>query len=105
MKAAATEPADERATERMNFRVRPRIKQAIRRAAALKGLDESAFTLDAAYREALDTIATHERMTLQAIDTEAFFSALDNPAPPTARMVAAVKHYREAVGADERSDG
>ena len=97
MKTAAIEPEDERPTERMNFRVKPRIKQTIRRAAALKGLDESAFTLDAAYREALETIATHERMTLQPIDYEAFFSALDNPPEPTPRMIAAMEDYRRTV--------
>lgn len=97
MKTVAIEPDDERATERMNFRIKPRIKQTIRRAAALRGLDESAFTLDAAYREALETIATHERTVLHPDDYEAFFSALDNPPEPTPRMIAAMEEYRRTV--------
>jgi hypothetical protein len=32
--------AEERSTERMNFRVKPRIKSAIQRAAALSGVDD-----------------------------------------------------------------
>lgn len=42
----STSEIDERSTERMNFRTKPRIKQAIQRAAALSGVDDSVFTRD-----------------------------------------------------------
>ena len=86
---------DERSTERMNFRTKPRIKAAIQRAAALAGVDDSVFTINAAYRAAMDTIATHERTILQKGDVEAFFDALDNPPPITAALRAAIdRHHR-----------
>lgn len=41
---------EERSSERMNFRTKPRIKQAIQQAASLSGVDDSVFTINAAYR-------------------------------------------------------
>ena len=46
----STADIDEKSTERMNFRVKPRIKETIQRAAALSGMDDSAFTTNAAYQ-------------------------------------------------------
>jgi len=42
---------------RMNFRTKPRIKATIQRAAALAGLDDSAFTMQAAYQAARAVIS------------------------------------------------
>ena len=39
---------EERSSERMNFRTKPRIKQAIQQAAALSGVDDAVFTMNAA---------------------------------------------------------
>lgn len=88
---------EERSTERMNFRTKPHIKSAIQRAAALQGVDDSAFTINAAYKAALDTIAAHERTFLSAADHEAFFAALDNPPEPTADLRAAFARHGKAV--------
>ena len=52
---------EDRATERMHFRTRPHIKQAIQRAAAISGVDETAFAMNAAYASALATIEAQER--------------------------------------------
>lgn len=87
----------ERSSERMNFRTKPRIKQAIQRAAALSGVDDSVFTMNAAYRSAIETIAAHERTTLQPVDHTAFFAALDNPPAPSARLRAAFARHRETI--------
>jgi uncharacterized protein (DUF1778 family) len=70
---------DERNSERMNFRLKPRVKKTIQQAAALSGVDDSAFALNAAYNAAIETIALHERTMLQPVDHAAFFDALDNP--------------------------
>ncbi len=79
----------------MNFRTKPHIKAAIQRAAALLGVDDSVFTINAAYRAAIDTISTHERTSLQAEDVAAFFEALDNPTPATPALRAAFdRHHR-----------
>ena len=88
---------DERSSERMNFRTKPRIKQAIQRAAALSGVDDSVFTINAAYRSAMETIAAHERTMLQPVDHEAFFTALDNPPAPTDKLRAAFARHKETI--------
>ncbi len=50
-------------------------------AAALAGLYDSAFTMQAAYQAARAVISAHEHTELQGIDHAAFFAALDQPAP------------------------
>ncbi len=67
---------NERSSERMNFRTKPRIKKTIQRAAALSGVDDSVFTVNAAYRSALETIAAHERTFLHPIDYDVFLRPL-----------------------------
>lgn len=92
-----TGAGEERSDARMNFRTKPRIKAAIQKAAALAGVDDSTFTLSAAYREALATIAAHERTDLQPVDHAAFFAALDAPAEPSPALKAARDRHRERV--------
>ena len=84
--ANARAKTDEKASERMNFRTKPHIKQAIQRAAALQGVDDSVFTMSAAYASALETIAAHERTLLDPADHVAFFAALDAPPEPNAKL-------------------
>lgn len=88
---------EERSDARMNFRTKPRIKSAIQRAAALSGVDDSVFTMNAAYRAALETIAAHERTDLEAVDHDAFFAALDAPPEPTEALRTAFRRHRETV--------
>ena len=88
---------DERSTERMNFRTKPRIKAAIQRAAALSGVDDSVFTMNAAYRSALETIAAHERTALAPVDHDAFFAALDAPAAPTDKLRQAFTRHKGTI--------
>ena len=88
---------DERSSERMNFRTKPRIKEAIQRAAALAGVDDSVFTMNAAYQSALETIAAHERTVLQPVDHAAFFAALDTPPVPTVKLRAAFARHAGTI--------
>ena len=88
---------DERSSERMNFRTKPRIKDAIQRAAALSGVDDSVFTMNAAYQAALETIAAHERTVLQPVDHSTFFAALDTPPAPTSKLQTAFKRHAETI--------
>lgn len=88
---------EERSSERMNFRTNPRIKRAIQRAAALSGVDDSVFTMNAAYREAMATIAAHERTGLQPVDHAGFFAALDTPPAPSERLRAAFARHGETI--------
>lgn len=82
---------------RFNFRTTQRIKEAIERAAALKGQDMSAFALDAVYERALETIQAHETTRLQPEDYQTFFEALEHPPAPTEKLKAAFAHHRESV--------
>ncbi len=90
-------PVEDRASERMHFRARPHVKRTIQRAAALRGVDESVFTMSAAYASALETIAVHERTELKPIDHAAFFAALEEAPEPTARLSAAFTRHRDRV--------
>jgi len=92
-----TRAIDERNEARMNFRTKPRIKSAIQQAAALSGVGDSVFTMNAAYQAALATISAHERTVLQRVDHDAFFTALDAPAAPTDALRAAFRRHRETV--------
>jgi len=87
----------ERATERMNFRMRPQVKNAIQRAAALVGVDDSVFAINALYNAALATISTHEHTKVTARDFAAILDALDNPPEPTDMMRTAVEGYKRRV--------
>lgn len=91
------EDIEERAVERMNFRTKPHIKKMIQRAAALSGVDDSTFTMSAAYASALATIAAHERTLLDPADHTAFFDALDNPPNATAKLDEAFKRHKSSV--------
>jgi uncharacterized protein (DUF1778 family) len=88
---------EERSSERMNFRTKPRIKEAIKRAAALSGVDDSVFAINAAYKSAMETIAAHERTTLQPVDHMALFAALDNPPSPTDKLRTAFARHRKMI--------
>ncbi len=89
--------SEELALVRMNFRTRPRIKAAIQRAASLAGLDDSAFTMQAAYQAACIVISAHERTEVHGIDHAAFFAALDQPVPATPALKAAFQRHQRTV--------
>ena len=92
-----TRDIDERATERMNFRTKRHIKETIQQAAALSGVDDSVFTMSAAYSSALATIAAHERTALEPVDHAAFFAALDTPPEPAPKLRDALARHRARV--------
>lgn len=85
--------AEGRADARMNFRTKARIKATIQKAAALSGVDDSTFTMSAAYDHALKVINTHENTFLKDVDHEVFFAALDNPPEPTDALKAAFAQH------------
>ncbi len=85
---------DEPNEARMQFRTKPHVKETIQRAAALAGVDDSAFMVSAAYQSALAIIAAHERTHLQAMDHKVFLAALDNPPEPAPALKAAFQRRR-----------
>ena len=92
-----TTDIDERASERMNFRTKPHIKAMIHRAATLSGVDDSVFTMNAAYQSALETVAAHERTVLKPVDHAIFFAALDTPPQPTEKLKGAFARHKSRV--------
>jgi len=92
-----TRAIDERNEARMNFRTKPRIKSAIQKAAALSGVDDSVFTMNAAYQAAMATISAHELTLLQPVDHGAFFAALDAPPAPAEALRNAFRQHRRTV--------
>ncbi|MEJ8476653.1 DUF1778 domain-containing protein [Roseibium algae] len=91
----------ERNDARLNIRTKASIKEAIEKAAELSGMDLSTFTTNAAYLRAKDVIAVHERTFLEPVDHTAFFDALDRPAAPTQKLLAAAKQHKEMVATSE----
>ena len=71
---------------------------AVRRAAALAGMDEAAFVAAAAHRAAIETIALHERTRLAPEDHAAFFAALDAPAEPAPALRDAFARHAKRHG-------
>lgn len=92
-----THDVDQKASERMNFRTKPHIKRAIQQAAALSGVDDSVFTMSAAYASALATIAAHERTILEPVDHAAFFAVLDKPPKPTKKLRDAFARHQTRI--------
>lgn len=52
---------------------------------------------NAADQTAVETIAAHERTSLQPVDHASFFAALDTPPAPTDRLRAAFARHRETI--------
>ena len=90
---------DEPKTARMEQRTKPHVKEQIRRAAALLGVDETTFVTSVALERARLTIAEHERTVLSAEDREAILAALDVPAELPAEPTDALREAMALHGA------
>ena len=93
----ATRAVDEPRSARMEQRTKPHVKAEIQRAAALLGVDETAFVTSAAYERARSTINDHESTVLTNEDRAVFLAALDAPAQPTEALREAVTMHRRLV--------
>ncbi len=89
-----------RNTARFNVRTRPHVKALIQHAAALSGVDDTAFIMNEAYAAAVQTINRHERIVLTGADAAAVLAAIENPPPPTQALIDAMRDYRENVKSD-----
>ncbi len=88
---------DEPKTARMEQRTKPHVKEQIRQAAALLGVDETTFVTSAALERARLTIADHGRTVLSADDRDAILAALDATPEPTDALREAVVLHRQRV--------
>jgi uncharacterized protein (DUF1778 family) len=68
------------------------------KARAYLELDKSKFIRESVREKAAAVIAEHERTHFTSQDWASFFARLDQPAAPTARMVKAIKKYRDIAG-------
>jgi len=92
-----TEAIDEPKSARMEQRIKPHVKREIQAAAALLGVDETAFVTTTAYDKACAVIRDHERTKLTAQDRDVLLAALDAPAKPTKALRDAFDLHREIV--------
>ena len=88
---------DEPETARMEQRTKDHVKERIRYAATLLGVDETTFVTSVAYKRARKTIEDHERTVLPPEGRAPFLALIDVPAPPTDALKVAVKRHREIV--------
>jgi uncharacterized protein (DUF1778 family) len=73
----------------MELRIPPSAKAFIRRAMLLSGRSAA----DLAYEGAKRVLEEHERMVLSGRNREAFLSAVREPPPPAARLIAALRRH------------
>lgn len=78
-------------TARMELRIPPAAKDYIRRAMAISGRSAA----ELAYEGAKRIVEEHERMALAGRDRDAFLAAVQKPAPPSERLIAALRKHEE----------
>ena len=72
---------------RLEARTQPSVKDTIRRAATLSGVEVSSLVVSAAHRAARKVIEANEVTVLESeADGTAFFDALENPPKPNRRL-------------------
>ncbi len=81
-----TEAIDEPKNTRMEQQTKPHVKAKIKAAAALLGIDETAFVTSVAYQKALAVIDEHARTKLTQADTEKVLAALEAPPNPSKEL-------------------
>lgn len=82
------------ATSRIELRVRADQKAMIAKAAALRNLDLTGFIMNAVMPEAESIIERSEKIVLSERDSKRFLELLENPPPPTERLVRAMKAFK-----------
>ena len=92
-----TADIDEPRSARMEQRTKPHVKAQIQLAAALLGVDETAFVTGAAYDRAREAIADHQRTVLFDRDRKALLAALDAPPEPTDALREAMALHAKRV--------
>lgn len=78
--------------QRMSLRLLPEQKALLRRAAALRNTDLTDFVLQPALREAAAVIEESSRVGLSERDSLRMLDLLENPPPPSAKLLAAARN-------------
>jgi uncharacterized protein (DUF1778 family) len=84
-------------TDRIELRASPAEKALLLRAAAIERLDLTTFVMRAALPEAENVIAAAERVALTERDSLRVLELLENPPPPSPRLLAAARQRLRRV--------
>jgi uncharacterized protein (DUF1778 family) len=84
-------------TDRIELRASPAEKALLLRAAAIERLDLTTFVMRAALPEAENVIAAAERVELTERDSLRLLELLENPPPPSQRLLAASRQRLRRV--------
>ena len=80
---------------RIDLRVTPEQKQLLEKAASLKGISLSAYTLSHLLEIAQKDIDNHEKLVLSNQDRDLFLSVIENPPQLSGKLKTAIKKYRQ----------
>ena len=80
---------------RIDLRVTQEQKELLERAAALKGISVSAYTLFHVLPAAKQDLDSHERLILSDRDRDLFMSVMENPPALKGKLKSAIAQYRE----------
>lgn len=83
---------------RIDLRVTQEQKELLERAAALKGVSLSAYTLFYVLPAAKKEVDSHERLVLSNRDRDLFMSVMENPPELKGKLRSAISQYREKYG-------
>ena len=83
---------------RIDLRVTQEQKELLERAASLKGISLSAYTLFHLLPAAKQDIDVHERLVLSNRDRDLFMSVMENPPELKGKLKSAIHKYREKYG-------
>ncbi len=87
-----------RRSDRLVARISPEDNSLLMRAATLEGSTLASFVVSHVREAARNVVKAHERIVLSDEESRRFVETLmAPPAPPTARFLKALKHYRENV--------
>ena len=86
--------ADNKKTERITARVSEDIRNRLAEAAAFSGATLNQFLVQAAVEKAESIIEKERVVNLSYKDAEVFFSAIENPPKPNAKLKKAVKKFK-----------
>ncbi|AFY87772.1 MAG: hypothetical protein CLLPBCKN_004700 [Chroococcidiopsis cubana SAG 39.79] len=84
--------------KRVDLRLTQEQKELLERAAALKGISVSAYTLFHVLPAAKQDLDSHERLILSNRDRNLFISAMENPPELKGKLKSAIAQYRAKYG-------
>jgi uncharacterized protein (DUF1778 family) len=83
---------------RIDLRVTQEQKELLEKAATLRGISLSSYTLFHLLNAAKQDIEAHEKLILSDRDRDLFMSVMENPPELQGKLKTAIKKYREKYG-------